>query len=62
MQEGVELLCFAPVQNMLVFVSPSPGEAQVHITVEDSLMLGYKGHKCFLSPLQLGSQADIHGR
>lgn len=46
---------------MLVFVSPSPGEAQVHIAVEDSLMLGSKGHKCFLSPLQVGTRLTYTG-
>lgn len=46
---------------MLVFVSLSPGEAQVHITVEDSLMLGYEGHKCFLSPLQLAVRLTFTG-
>lgn len=46
---------------MLVFVSLSPGEAQVHITVEDSFMLGYKGHKCFLSPLQLAVRLTYPG-
>lgn len=46
---------------MLMFVSLSPGEAQVHITVGNSLMLGYKGHKCFLSPLRLGVRLTYTG-
>lgn len=44
-----------------LFPSLSPGEAQVLITVGDSLMLGYKGHECLLSPLQLGVRQTYTG-
>lgn len=46
---------------MLVFPPLSPEAAQVHIAVENSLMLGYKGHKCFLSPLRLGVRLTYTG-
>lgn len=42
-------------------LSRSPGEVQVLITVGNSLMLEYKGHECFLSPLQPGVRLTCTG-